>query len=160
MSKQEMVAINPEGLEIANSYLQEGSIEGVCRALKVSRDVATAWLNKREVRKYIDTVYLDSGYRNRNKLGDLLDEIIESKLQEARADEFYSKKDLADLITLAMKLRESAVKEARDSDATSIKNQTNVQINEGGIVQGKYGELLTKLFNKEQEECLLSQSGE
>jgi hypothetical protein len=151
MSKQEMVAINPEGLEIANSYLQLGSIEGVCKTLEVSRDVVTAWLNKREVRKYIDTVYLDSGYRNRNKLGDLLDEIIESKLQEAREDDYYSKKDLADLITLAMKLRESAVKEARDNETTSIKNQTNVQINEGGIVQGRYGELMDKLFSQEQK---------
>lgn len=146
-----MVAINPEGLEIANSYLQLGSIEGVCKTLEVSRDVVTAWLNKREVRKYIDTVYLDSGYRNRNKLGDLLDEIIESKLQEAREDDYYSKKDLADLITLAMKLRESAVKEARDNETTSIKNQTNVQINEGGIVQGRYGELMDKLFSQEQK---------
>ena len=57
MSK-EVTKISPEGLEIANSYLQFGNIKGVCQELCVSEEKVVSALNKREVKRYIDTVYL------------------------------------------------------------------------------------------------------
>jgi hypothetical protein len=67
MSK-EVATISPEGLEVANCYLQFGNIRAVCDMMQVSEYKVTELLNTREVKKYLDTVYLDLGYRNRNNI--------------------------------------------------------------------------------------------
>ena len=73
---KEVTTISPEGLEIANSYLQFGNIRAVSDHLRIPEDKIATLLNKREVKKYIDTVFLDQGYRNKNTIGTLLDEMI------------------------------------------------------------------------------------
>ena len=90
-------------------------------------------LNKREVKKYIDTVYLDMGYRNKNNIATVLDEMIASKLEEAQETGVYSSKDLADLLQMAHKMRMDEIKAQADllkAESTNIRNQTNVQIND------------------------------
>jgi len=142
---KELATISPEGLEIANAYLELGGIKEVSEQLAISEFVVSEWLDKREVRKYIDNVYFDSGYRNRNKIAELLDEIIESKIEEARESEFYTKKDLIDLLVLANKIRQDEKKTQNDS--TNIKTQTNVQINDGAAFgSGNYGKLMEALM--------------
>ena len=152
MSK-EVTAISPEGLEIANSYLQFGNIRGVCQHLQVSEDRVVEALNKREVKKYIDTVYLDMGFRNKNNIATALDEIIASKLEEAQETGMYSNKDLADLLQMAHKMRMDEIKAQTDAEkaTTSIRTQNNVQINDGSLPfgQGNYGKLMDKLLNGE-----------
>jgi phage terminase small subunit len=107
-------------------------------------------LAKREVKQYIDQVYLDTGYRNRFKLADALDNLIEQKLEEAHESEVYTNKDLADLLQMAHKMRMDEMKAQADlekAQASNIKNQTNVQINgEVPFGQGNYGELMKKLL--------------
>jgi len=150
MSK-EVTTISPEGLEIANSYLQFGNIRGVCQHLQVSEDRVVESLNKREVKKYIDTVYLDMGFRNKNNIATALDEIIQSKLEEAQETGMYSNKDLADLLQMAHKMRMDEIKAQTDAEkaTTSIRTQNNVQINDGSLPfgQGNYGKLMDKLLN-------------
>ena len=75
--------ISPEGLEIANAYLQLGSIPAVCARLSIDEAKASEYLAKREVKQYVDQVYLDTGYRNRFKLADTLDTLIDKKIEEA-----------------------------------------------------------------------------
>lgn len=148
---KEITTISPEGLEIANSYLQFGNIRGVCDYLQVGEQQVVEVLNKREVKKYIDTVYLDMGYRNKNNIGALLDEMIASKLEEAQESGVYSSKDLADLLQMAHKMRMDEIKAQADllkAESGNIKNQTNVQINESvPFGQGNYGKLMDKLLN-------------
>jgi molybdenum cofactor biosynthesis enzyme len=148
---KEITTISPEGLEIANSYLQFGNIRGVCDYLQVNEQQVVEVLNKREVKKYIDTVYLDLGYRNKNNIGNLLDEMIASKLEEAQESGVYSSKDLADLLQMAHKMRMDEIKAQADllkAEGSTIKNQTNVQINESiPFGQGNYGKLMDKLLN-------------
>tara|TARA_R110000787_G_scaffold146333_1_gene260051 strand:+ start:165 stop:626 length:462 start_codon:yes stop_codon:yes gene_type:complete len=148
---KEITTISPEGLEIANSYLQFGNIRGVCDYLQVPETTVVELLNKREVKKYIDTVYLDMGYRNKNNIGSLLDDMIASKLEEAQESGVYSSKDLADLLQMAHKMRMDEIKAQADmlkAENGSVKNQTNVQINEAvPFGQGNYGKLMEKLLN-------------
>ena len=148
---KEITTISPEGLEIANSYLQFGNIRGVCDYLQVPETTVVELLNKREVKKYIDTVYLDMGYRNKNNIGSLLDDMIASKLEEAQESGVYSSKDLADLLHMAHKMRMDEIKAQADmlkAENGSVKNQTNVQINEAvPFGQGNYGKLMEKLLN-------------
>jgi len=148
---KEVTAISPEGMEVANSYLTLGNIKGVCEHLSVSENKVVDILNRREVKKYIDTVYLDTGYRNKNNIGTLLDEMIQSKLDEAQESGVYSSKDLADLLQMAHKMRMDEIKaqaELEKASASNIRNQTNVQINEGvPFGEGNYGKLMGKLLN-------------
>jgi len=151
MSK-EVTTISPEGLEVANCYLQYGNINAVVQFMGVSEDKVVSILNKREIKKYIDTVYLDLGYRNKNNIASLLDEMIESKLEEAKETGVYSSKDLADLLQMAHKMRMDEIKaqaEIVKAEGTSIRNQTNVQINDASLPfgQGNYGKLMDKLLN-------------
>ena len=139
------LAISPEGLEVANIYLQNGSISDTAKALSVSMEKVTTTLQRPEVKRYIDAVYLDSGYRNRVKLANLMDEIIESKLEEARESEMYSSKDLVDILTIAHKMKMEELKHQE----LEIKNQTNIQINatENNVFgNGNYGALMKKLL--------------
>jgi hypothetical protein len=154
---KELTTLSPEGLEIANSYLVLGNIKGVCADLNVSQEVVVEWLNKREVKKYIDTVYYDLGYRNRNNIASLLDTMIESKLEEAQESEQYTSKDLADLMMMAHKFRMDELKMAIEAEKVSgsvIRTQNNLQINDAGngmFGQTNYGKLLENLVNGDKE---------
>jgi molybdenum cofactor biosynthesis enzyme len=76
--------------------------------------------------------------------------MIESKLEEAKESGVYSNKDLADLLQMAHKMRMDEIKAQADlqkAEATNVKSQTNVQINEGlPFGQGNYGKLMDKLL--------------
>ena len=149
---KEITTISPEGLEVANCYLQYGNIRAVCDYMQVPENKVVDILNKREVKRYIDTVYLDMGYRNKNNSASVLDEMIQSKLDEAQETGVYSSKDLADLLQMAHKMRMDEIKAMAElekaQNASSIKNQTNVQINEAlPFGQGNYGKLMEKLLS-------------
>jgi len=149
MSK-ELIAVSPEGMEIANNYLQFGNIKAVSEMMQVPQHSVVEVLNTREVKKYLDTVYLDLGYRNRDNLASLMDTIIESKLEDAQESGMYSSKDLIEILQIAHKMRMDEIKAMNDSTKTStIKNQTNVQINEnGGFGEGNYGKLMENLLKQ------------
>ena len=151
MKNEISTRITPEGLEIANAYLELGNIKDVCTELALPEEDVSEYLGKREVKAYIDQVYLDTGYRNRFKLADTLDILIDKKLEEAEESEIYSSKDLADLLQMAHKMRMDEIKaqtEIEKAKASSIKSQTNVQINgEVPFGQGNYGELMKKLLD-------------
>jgi len=152
MSKQISTRISPEGLEVANAYLELGNIPAVCARLAIDEGECSEILAKREIKQYVDQVYLDTGYRNRFKLAETLDQIIDQKLEEAHESEIYTNKDLADLVQLAHKMRIDEMKAQTDLEkakAANIKNQTNVQINgEVPFGQGNYGELMKKLLKE------------
>lgn len=135
--------IAPEGLEVANAYLVTGSMEEAANALAIPLERVESILNRSDVKRYIDNVYLDKGYRNRHKLGALMDKIIDAKLEECEASELFSSKDLVDILQVAHKMRMDEIKAL----SSCIKNQTNVQINEAPFGGGNYGELMKKLLS-------------
>lgn len=142
--------ISPEGLEIANAYLELGSIPAVCSRLSIDEAKASEFLQKREVKAYVDQVYLDTGYRNRFKLAEVLDTLIDAKMEEAEESEVYTSKDLADLVGMAHKIRMDELKaqtELEKAKAQTIKTQVNIQDNsQVPFGQGNYGELMKKLL--------------
>ncbi len=150
MSKEIATKMSPEGLEIANSYLEHGNIPDVCVKLGVSENQVSETLNKREVKQYIDTVFLDTGYRNRFKISETLDMLIEKKLEESDETQIYTNKDMADLLQMAHKMRMEEIKaqtEMEKAKAQTVKTQVNIQDNSGlPFGQGNYGELIKKLM--------------
>lgn len=93
-------------------------------------------LEKTEVKTYLNSVYLDQGYRNRDRLGKLMDRIIEKKLEEMEESEMGSNKDIAELIAMAHKMRMDEIKAAQKPG-----NVINVDANLGG----GYGKLMNAL---------------
>jgi len=152
MKNEISTRISPEGLEVANAYLELGNIQAVCVRLKLDEGECSEILAKREVKGYIDQVYLDTGYRNRFKLATALDDIIDRKMEEAEESEIYSNKDLADLLQMAHKMRMDEIKAQADLEkakASNVKNQINIQNNgEVPFGQGNYGELMKKLLKE------------
>lgn len=127
--------IQPENLEVANLYLETNSIEQTASYFGLDVEYVQGILNKKEVQGYINQVYLDTGYRNKFKIGKLLDKMIEEKLLEAEETGFYTKYDMLDLLKFAHNIR---------IDENKQPQQTNIQIN-NEFGDGKYGELMKKL---------------
>lgn len=135
-----IVKISPEHLEIVNVYLSTMSLAETAKALSVPEELVSDTLEKKEIKRYIDSVFLDLGYMNRFKLANLLEEIIEEKIVEAKESGMYTKKDLVDLLTLAHKMR---MDEIKASSEKSPDKQVNIQQNNYGE---NYGELMKKLL--------------
>lgn len=137
----ELTKLTPEHYSIAEAYLQYGTVEETAEQLGLPQYQITEALQKPETQRFLDGIYLDQGYRNRSKLGRLLDKVIESKLEEAEETGIYSSKDLFDLIQLAHKIQLENAKLQKDPEDTS----TTVQIANFGT--GNYGNLMERLLN-------------
>ena len=149
----EAIAISPEGLEIANCYLQNPNIAVVAESLDVPREVVASTLSQREVKAYIDSVFFNLGFNNRFQMRNLMDSIIKKKLQEMDEADIGSNKDILEILALSHKMTmEQMDKEIQLEKIRSAKNtakiQTNIQINEAGSAppQTRHDALLQKLL--------------
>tara|TARA_Y100001951_G_C11265397_1_gene255163 strand:- start:670 stop:1101 length:432 start_codon:yes stop_codon:yes gene_type:complete len=143
--------MSPEQLEVANAYIVYGDVGMVSHHLNIQPHLVSDIINKREVKTYIDTVYFDRGYRNRDKFAAILDEIIDSKIEEARESEFYSKKDLMEILSMVHKMKMDELKASRDDSKSAPSSQTNIQIN-SGFGEGNYGKLMETLLKSPKKE--------
>jgi hypothetical protein len=147
-SPAEFLSIAPEALEVANSYLQYQSIQKVAEELGISTELVTQELNRREVRAYIDSVFLDLGFNNRFQIRSAMDALIKQKFIELEEAGIGSSKDIADLLALSHKMtmeqldRQIKLEEIKNKN---INSQVNVQVNEFGN-NTKYGNLISQLL--------------
>lgn len=142
----EVLKINPEGLEIANKYLELQDITEVSVALNVPIEYVGNVLKRREIKSYIDNVFFNLGYNNRFKLRTLMDKLIDEKVKEMSDDQTTSKKDIAELMALSLKITEAETRrliEEQKLEQSTIKSQTNIQINSGG---DNYDSLIERLI--------------
>ena len=150
MSTNEIVPISPESLEILQVYLSTQSIDETARRLDVHPTQVSQYLRKTEVKRYLDHLYLSAGYRNRDKIAEVMDSVIENKLSEMVETGLGSTKDIADLLTLAHKMRMDELKAMTDYEKAkegSVKKQVNVQVNNASPYgETRYGDLLGKLL--------------
>jgi phage terminase small subunit len=147
----EVIQISPEGLEIAQVYLKTQNIDETARELKLSPIIVQQYLEKSEVKNFVNDVYLNSGYRNRFKIAELMDQIIEKKLEELQEAEIGSSKDILEILTLAHKMRMDEINaqaKLEAAKAQTVKSQTNIQINSAAPYGDQnYGKLLDKLLD-------------
>lgn len=146
----ETLKISPEALEVSNMYLTCQDICQTANNLGISVELVTQHLNKREVKQYIDNVFLNYGFNNKYKIRNLLDGLINKKLEEMQEAEVGSSLDIAELISLSHKVTldtlNAQIKLETVRQNNTIKNQTNIQLNgDGG---SNYQALLDKLINK------------
>lgn len=143
----EVVDISPEALEVANYYLQVQDTDKVAEDLGISKDLVVQMLGRREVKAYVDHVFMDLGFNNRYKLRAALDAVISKKFQDMDDSDTGSSKDIADLLALSHKFTmehlAAQIKLEELKQKNQIKSQVNVQINENG---SNYGSLIERLI--------------
>ena len=136
-------AISPEGLTVAECYLTYGNVPAVASDLNLTQFEVADILKQREVKAYIDQMYLESGFRNRENIASALDNVIQLKLEEMDESEMGSTKDIADLLALAHKMRMEEIAAMQKVNA-SPSVQNNVQIVDSGGMN--YNSLLGKIM--------------
>jgi len=100
--------LDPVFLAIANDYLGGKDICDMAEEYALPEDRITAVLDKKEVRSYIDSVYTTQGYLNRVKRMNLINQVIEQKMQDALETGIFSKKDLLDWMKLLNDMENTA----------------------------------------------------
>jgi len=88
--------LDPVVLALANDYLSGKGVLEIASEYGISEDRVTAVIEKKEVKNYIDSVFATQGYLNRIKRINLINQVIDQKIQEAVETGIYSKKDLLD----------------------------------------------------------------
>lgn len=139
---QQHIALQPEDLDIANAYLTYGSAKETAEQLQIPEYQIVKILERSEVKEYINGIYLDRGYRNKNKIGQVLDQMIDSKLEEAIESGIYTSKDLLELLQFAHKIRMDELKQEAGN--------TGPTVNIANFGQGNYGQLMEKLLSNDK----------
>lgn len=146
----EYVQISPEALEVANCYLSTQDIRAVADELSLSVDLVSDILQRREVRAYVDQVFLDTGFNNRHKMRRAMDAIISKKFAEMEEAGIGSSKDIIEIMALSHKMtmdimdKQIALEKIRAEKGTA-KTQVNVQVNNESNMSN-YDKLLNKLM--------------
>ena len=145
----EVVHIAPESLEIANCYLQCQDARAVAQELDIPVELVAEHLGRREVKRYIDQVFFDTGYNNRFLMRRAMDALIKRKFAELDESDTGSSKDIAELLAMSHKMsmdlldRELQLEKIRAGTAPG--KQVNVQINE--LDSSKYSQLVQRLVS-------------
>jgi hypothetical protein len=146
---EEIQKISPEGLRVIEAYLQNGQdMMRAATALDLPASEVHRLLSKKETQNYLDRIYLEHGFRNRDKMASLMDEIINQKLEELADTGMGSSKDIVEILQAAhkMKMDELAMQikliEANNKAGPSVAVQIN---NNGG---SNYNSLLEKLTKR------------
>ena len=145
----ETLQIAPEALEVANAYLQLQDAKKVANELDLAPDLVTEILRRREVKSYIDHVFMDTGFNNKFEMRAAMDALIKQKFQELHEAGTGSTKDISELLALSHKMsmdlldREIQLEKLRAGPGLPTK-QVNVQINDDGT---KYSSLITRLIS-------------
>lgn len=129
----EVINISPEALEVANTYLELQDILAVASKLNIESSQVSQILGRREIKAYIDHIFQDYGFNNRFKLRNIMDTVIAKKLEEMEEADIGSGKDITEILALSHKMTmdvlNAQIKLEQIRSNNTIKNQTNVQIN-------------------------------
>ena len=142
----EVLDISPEALEVANCYLQLQDVIKVSEELDIPQEMVSKLLDRKDVKAYINNVFYNVGFNNRFTMRRAMDALIRKKFQELEESETGSSKDIAELLELSHKMTMNELAkqiELEKLQQTSIRNQVNVQINDGGT---KYENLMKQLI--------------
>ena len=138
--------ISPEGAKIANTYLASAcSLKDCSNNLGIPTYEISAVLQQPLVKTYVNNILRESGYRHMVKIAEKLDELVEMKWAELEEAEIGSNKDIADLLSLAHKMRMDMSNLLQKDVIKETGVQKNTQVNVYG--DGNYGKLMEKLIS-------------
>ena len=115
-------AIDPIVLSVANEYLSGKTISAIAESFDLSEDRVAAIIEKKEVKSYIDNVFVTQGYLNRVKRLQLINAVIDQKMQDALETGVFSKKDLLDWLKHLHDVEGAVQKKEKPSVAVQVNN--------------------------------------
>lgn len=131
--------VSPEIFEVATEYVKTLDIVKTAKTLGLTDDIVTSVLDNKEVKRYIDAIFLEQGYMQRNKLNDVMTQIIDMKLEEMEETGLGSNKDILEILKVAHTMRMDHAKQNKEETPGVT---TNIQNNFGG---DNYNNLLRKI---------------
>ncbi|ASM62958.1 terminase small subunit [Escherichia phage OSYSP] len=144
--------MSPEGMDVIEAYLQCGSdVPSAARSLGMSEIAFRDIMNRSEVKNYLNDIFMESGFRNRDRLFGVLDEVIKRKLEELEETGMGSDQDIMNILWKAHKMKMEEMKmmvelEKVKAAARTPANQTNIQNNIiAGAGDQNYMDLITSL---------------
>ena len=144
--------MSPEGMDVIEAYLQYGSdVPSAARSLGMSEIAFRDIMNRSEVKNYLNDIFMESGFRNRDRLFGVLDEVIKRKLEELEETGMGSDQDIMDILWKAHKMKMEEMKmmvelEKAKAAVRAPANQTNIQNNIiAGAGDQNYMDLITSL---------------
>ena len=144
--------MSPEGMAVIEAYLQCGSdVPSAARSLGMSEIAFRDIMNRSEVKNYLNDIFMESGFRNRDRLFGVLDEVIKRKLEELEETGMGSDQDIMDILWKAHKMKMEEMKmmvelEKAKAAVRAPANQTNIQNNIiAGAGDQNYMDLITSL---------------
>ena len=147
MNPEEEYKISPEALQIASTYLACHDTKETAEALGIEPEKVTYYLRKPDVKRFVDTIFLEQGYMNRGKLQETMDNLFELKLEEMEETGLGTNKDIIELLTLQHKMRMDEIN-ALNKSSPQIKNQVNFQQNNDSPQFGANIDALIGALNK------------
>lgn len=144
--------MSPEGMDVIEAYLQCGSdVPSAARSLGMSEIAFRDIMNRSEVKNYLNDIFMESGFRNRDRLFGVLDEVIKRKLEELEETGMGSDQDIMDILWKAHKMKMEEMKMMVELEKVKVAartpaNQTNIQNNIiAGAGDQNYMDLITSL---------------
>lgn len=144
--------MSPEGMDVIEAYLQCGSdVPAAARSLGMSEIAFRDIMSRGEVKNYLNDIFMESGFRNRDRLFGVLDEVIKRKLEELEETGMGSDQDIMDILWKAHKMKMEEMKmmvelEKAKAAVRAPANQTNIQNNIiAGAGDQNYMDLITSL---------------
>ena len=146
--------IQPEAMEVVEAYLRnDRDVNRTAEDLNTTPTVISDLINKREVRSYLDHLFMESGYRNREKFFDILDNVLEAKMEELDEAQMSSSMDIMDILKIyhGMKIKELELsiklQELQQSKGQAAGTINNVQINNSS----GYDNLLSRIISGDKK---------
>ena len=140
--------VSPEAITVMNTYLQNGcSMKETAVQLNMPIENVSSFLSQRPVKALLDQQFQEAGFRNRDRMFGLLDEIINAKIEEMEETGMLPDMDIVTLLEKQHKMKmqelQMSMKLQETTNLIQNNNTTNIQINGGE----NYNQLLDKIIN-------------
>ena len=149
MSSKELVPleVSPEAITVMNSYLQNGcSMKETATQLGMPIENVSTFLSQRSVKTLLDQQFAEAGFRNRDRMFGLLDEIINAKIEEMEETGRLPDMDIVTLLEKQHKMKmqelQMSMKLQETVNNNTVNNNTQINI-QGGE---NYNALLEKII--------------
>ena len=149
MSSKELMPleVSPEAITVMNSYLQNGcSMKETATQLGMPIENVSTFLSQRSVKTLLDQQFAEAGFRNRDRMFGLLDEIINAKIEEMEETGMLPDMDIVTLLEKQHKMKmqelQMSMKLQEVTNNITNNNQNNITI-QGGE---NYNALLDKII--------------
>ena len=140
--------VSPEAITVMNTYLQNGcSMKETAVQLNMPIENVSQFLSQRPVKALLDQQFQEQGFRNRDRMFGLLDEIINAKIEEMEETGMLPDMDIVTLLEKQHKMKmqelQMSMKLQETTNLIQNNNTTNIQINGGE----NYNQLLDKIIS-------------